>query len=187
MDSKNHLQNRIRGWLPKEPFAAYANKPLKPRWKKPAWIALTLVAMVALSFLAYRGIQIYINYSNPQADVTASYFDKSLNCTTANVGDIVEVKTRVYWHGHVFPEFQRQVNIIDSFPQNNFELVSGNNTLQYNGSGGGDQFTYLLKVIGNDIPSIELPKPRLYLDGSEIPLAGTSAVIELQTVSESES
>ena len=93
MTRKNRTAKSIRGWLPKEPFAAYANKPLKPRWKKPAWIALTLVAVIALSFLAYRGIQIYINYINPQADVTASYFDKSLNCTTANVGDIVEVKT----------------------------------------------------------------------------------------------
>ena len=187
MGLKKSIDNCIRGWLPKEPIAAYANKPLKPRWRKPAWIAFTSVVVIALAFFAYRGIEIYINYSNPQADVTASYFDKFLNCTTANVGDLVEVKTRVYWHGHVLPEFQRQVNIIDSYPQNNFEIVSGNNTLQYNGCGGGDQFTYLLKVIGTDTPSIELPKPRLYLDGFEIPLTGTSAVLELKMVSESES
>lgn len=187
MTPKKYLVRRIRGWLPKEPFAVYKNKSFKPRWKKPAWIAFTLLAVIALTFFAYRGIQIYINYSNPQVDVTASYFEKSLNCTIANVGDIVEVQTHVYWHGHVLPEFQRQVTIIDSFPQNNFEIVSGNNTLQYNGCGGGDQFTYLLKVIGTDIPSIEMPKPRLYLDGSEIPLTGTSAVLELQTDSEAES
>ena len=187
MSIKRFLENQIRGWLPKEPIAAYANKPLKPRWKKPTLIALTLVAVIALAFFVYRGVQIFINYSNPQADVTASYFDKSLNCSTANVGDVVEVKTRVYWHGHVFPEFKRQVNIIDPYSESNFELVSGNNTRQYNGYGGGDQFTYLLKVTGNDTQSVELPKPRLYLDGSEIPLMGTSAVLEIQAVSESES
>jgi hypothetical protein len=177
------LQKRILGWLPKEPIAAHTIKPLKPRWKRPAWIALTLIAVVALSFFAYRGIQIYINYSNPKADVTASGFDKTLNCTTANVGDIVEVKTRVYWHGHVFPEFQRQVNITDSFSQCTFELVSGNNTIQYNGCGGGDQITYLLKVIGADSATFELPKPRLYLDGTEIPITGTTTVSRLQTTS----
>lgn len=187
MKKRQSLKHRILGWIPKEPIAAYAGKTLKHRWKKPAWIALTLVAVVALSFFAYRGLQIYINYSNPQADVTASYFEKSLNCSAANVGDVVEVKTRVYWHGHVLPEFQRQVNIIDSFPENNFELISGNNTRQYNGSGGGDQFTYLLKVIDADVESVELPKPRLYLDGSEIPLTGASADLELLTVSGSES
>jgi hypothetical protein len=102
-----------------------------------------------------------------------------LNCSTANVGDVVEVKTHVYWHGHVFPEFKRQVKIIDAYPESKFQLVSGNNTCQYNGSGGGEQFTYLLKVIGNDTQPIKLPKPRLYIDGFEIPLSGTSAVLEV--------
>jgi hypothetical protein len=177
-----NLIYRIRGWVPKEPFAAYTSKPLKPRWKRPAWIALTLITIVALSFFAYKGIQTLIFYTNPQADVTASYYEKSLNCSTANVGDIIEVQTSVYWHGHVFPEFKRQVNITDAFPENNFQLISGNNTRQYNGYGGGEQITYLLKVISTDSSSIEFPKPVLYLDGAEMSLTGTSPVLELQSV-----
>jgi hypothetical protein len=178
MNKEKSLKNRIRGWIPQEPIAVYANKPLKPRWKKPAWIALTLITVVAAAFFAYRSALIYINYSNPPADVTASYFDKSLNCTTADVGDIVEVQTRVYWHGHVFPEFKRQVNIVDAFPEDSFQLVDGNNTLQYNGYGGGDQIIYNLKVISADNSPVELPNPRLYIDGFEIPLSDTSDILD---------
>jgi hypothetical protein len=140
---------------------------------------------VITTFCGYRGVLIYVYYSDPQFDVKASFFEKSINCTTVAVGDIVEVHTHVYWHGHVFPEFKRQVYIIDPFPENNFQLVSGNNTRQYGGFGGGDQVTYLLKVISTDISAIELPKPRLYIDDSEIPLTGPSAVLELQMVSKS--
>ena len=170
--------SRIRGWLPKEPIGAYANKPLKSRWRKPQWIALTLVAVVALAFVIYTGVQTYLRYSDPRLDVTASYFEKSLNCSTASVGDVVEVKVLLGWHGYVFPEFNRQVKIIDPFPENNFELVGGNNTYEYVGYGGGDQFTYLLKVIGAEAESMELPKPRLYLDNTEILLNGQTAILE---------
>ncbi len=149
MNVKRCMQQRFRGWIPKEPFAAYTNAPLKPRWKRPAWVAFTLIAIVALSLFAYKGVQMLIFYTNPQADVTASYYEKSLNCSTANIGDIIEVQTSVYWHGHVFPEFKRQVNITDAFPESTFQRVSGNNACQYNGYGGGEQITYLLKVIGN--------------------------------------
>lgn len=177
----------IRGWLPKEPTVAYANKPLKPRWKKPTWIALTLVTVIALAFVTYTSVQTFIHYSNPQADVTASYFEKSLNCSKANVGDVVKVKVMIGWHGYIFPEFKRQVQIIDPFPESNFQLIGGNNTYQYNGYGGGNQFTYLLKVVGDNSVSVELPKPRLYLDNSEILLTGADVVIELQANSETES
>ena len=187
MNVKKSWKNQIRGWLPKEPSLSYALKASKPRWRKPTWIAFTLVAVIALSFIAFAGVQTYIRYSNPQADVTASYYEKSLNRTIANVGDIVEVKVLVGWHGYIIPEFKRDVNIVDPFPESNFELVGGSNTYQYNGYGGGDQFTYLLKVIGADVGSVQLPKPRLYLDSIEIPLVGTSAVLEIQTVSGSES
>jgi len=170
---------KIRGWIPKEPFAAYTSTSLKPRWKRPVWIAVTLITIVALSFFAYKGIQTFIFYTNPQADVTASYYEKSLNCSTANIGDIIEVQTRVYWHGHVFPEFKRQVNLTDAFPENNFQLISGNNTRQYNGYGGGEQITYLLKVIGNTTSPIELPKPRLCLDNPAIPVYSENQSFEI--------
>ena len=186
MTVKKSLENRIRGWLP-ETNIIYANKSLKPRWRKPQWIAVTLVTVIALAFAVYAGVQTYIRYINPRLDVTASYYEKTLNCTKANVGDVVEVNVSVGWHGYVIPEFKREVKIVDPYLESNFELVGGNNTHGYSGYGGGDQFTYLLKVISNDAQYSELPKPRLYLDGSEIPLTGTGAVLEIQTVSGSES
>ena len=187
MTPKKYVENRIRGWLPKESSLSYALKASKPRWRKPTWIAFTLVAVIALAFVTFAGVQTYLRYSNPRLDVTNSYYEKSLNCSTASVGDVVEVKVLVGWHGYVIPEFKREVKIVDPFPENNFELVGGSNTYQYRGYGGGDQFKYLLKVIGDDAISVELPKPRLYLDSIEIPLMGTSAILELQAVSESES
>ncbi len=167
MGNIKQLLNRIHGWLPKEPKLAYA---AKPHWRKPAWIAITFTVVIALCFAVYAGVQMYIRYSNPMADVTASYFEKTLNCTTANVGDVVEVNVRVYWHGYALPEFKREVNITDPYSEGNFELIEGNNTCQYVGYGGDNHFRYLLKVTGNSTVSIELPKPRLYLDKMEIPL-----------------
>ncbi len=178
MELKKPLRRLFCGWLPKETSLAYAVKASKPRWRKPQWIALTLITIIALSFAAYMGVQTFIRYSNPQADVTASYFEKTLNCTTANVGDIVEVKLMVNWHGYIFPEFKRQVQIIDAYPEANFELVNGNNTRQYSGYGGGDQFEYLLKVTdGTGV--VDLPKPILYLDNTEIVLSGQTPNIHL--------
>ena len=181
MNVKKSLESRIRGWLPKEPIVAYANKPLKPRWRKPYRIALTLVALVALvalAFATYVGVQTYLRYSDPQLDVTTSYFEKSLNCSSASVGDVVEVKTRVGWHGYVIPEFKRDVKIVDPFPESRFALVNGTNVYEYKGYGGSDQFTYELRVIAEE-RVVELPKPRLYLDNVEIPLSGTSPTLNI--------
>ncbi len=186
MNVKKTLNNRIRGWLPKEHNITYAQKAVKPRWRKPYWIAFTLIGITAIGSMAFLGVRTYIRYSDPQADVTASFYEKCLNCSAASKGDFIVVKVLVGWHGYILPEFKRQVVIIDPFPVSNFQLVGGNNTYQYSGYGGGYQFTYLLKVIGNDTQSLELPKPRLYLDGSEISLRGTSG-LEAQTVTELES
>jgi len=178
MNPKKYLENRIRGWLPKEPIVVYANKPLKPRWRKPSWIALTLVALVALAFATYVGVQTYLRYSYPRLDVTASYFEKTLNCSSASVGDVVEVKTRVGWHSYVIPEFKRDVKMVDPFPESRFALVNGTNVYEYEGYGGSDQFTYELRVIAEE-GVVELPKPRLYLDNVEIPLSGTSPTLNI--------
>lgn len=175
----NKIEKLIRGWLPKEPKIALVNASLKPRWRKPAWIAFTVVAVVGIAFVAYTGVQTYMRYTNPQFDVTVNYFEKTLNCTEASVGDVIEVKVSVFWHGYVIPEFKRQVEIIDAYPETIFELVDGNNTHQYSGYGGGDEFKYSLKVIGNAAASVELPKPKFYLDNVEIPLDGQSANLEL--------
>jgi hypothetical protein len=187
MNLKKYIEKSIRGWLPKEPITAYASKASKPRWRKPYWIAFTLVVIVGLAFATYTGVQTYLRYSNPQLDVTASYYEKALNSSIANVGDVVEVKVLAGWHGYVIPEFKREVKITDPFPESNFKLVGGSNIYESSGYGGSYQFKYLLKVIGEESVSIELPKPRLYLDNSEILLSGESTVIELQTFSEPES
>ena len=176
MNPKKYVENRVRGWLPKEPIVAYANKQLKPRWRKPQWIALTLVAVVALAFFIYAGVQTYLRYSDPRLDVTASYFEKTLNCTTANVGDVVEVTVRVGWHGYVIPEFKRDVKVVDPFPEDRFTLVNGTNVFEYTGYGGSDQFTYKLKVVA-ELDDVELPEPKLYLDNVEIALTGTSTIL----------
>lgn len=133
------------------------------------------------------GVQTYLRYSNPQLDITGGYYEKTVNCSTASIGDIVEVNVRVYWHGYVIPEFKRDVKIVDPFPENNFILAIESNVYESSGYGGSYQFKYLLKVIGEESVSIELPKPRLYLDNSEILLSGDSTVLELQTFSEPES
>ena len=182
------LKNRIRGWLPKEPITAYASKASKPRWRKPYWIAFTLVSVIVLSSIIFVGARTYMRFSNPQEDITASYYEKTLNSTIASVGDTVEVKVLVYWHGYVIPEFKREVKIVDPFSENNFKLIGGNNTyFEPSGYGGSYQLKYLLKVIGEQTTTMELPKPRLYLDNFDIPLMGTSTVLELQTFSETES
>jgi hypothetical protein len=179
-DAIESLKNRIRGWLPEKSKVTLADTSLKPRWRKPYWVALTAFAFIGFAFIAYIGVQTYIRYSNPQADVTASYFEKSLNCSTARVGDVVEVNVLVGWHGYVLPEFKRQVEIFDPYPESNFQLAGGNNTYKYSGYGGGDQFTYLLKVTEADAGFIELPKPRLYLDNTEILLNGKSISLEIR-------
>jgi hypothetical protein len=178
VNAKKSFQLRVRGWFPQESNITYATQTVKPRWRRPVWVALTLVIVVALAFAAYAGAQTIIRYSNPQADVTAAYFEKTTNVTNAKDGDTVEVNVTVYWHGYVVPEFKRQVQIIDAYPKANFELVIGNNTLQYSGYGGVNPLHYLLKVTHGNGASIELPKPRLILDDTELPLTSVTAKLE---------
>ena len=179
MNPKKYLQNHIRGWLPKEPSLAYAQKEVRPRWKpyrKTFSIVIVVIVLVSITFV---GVRTYMRYSNPQADVTASYYEKTLNSSIANVGDVVEVKVVVDWHGYVIPEFKREVKITDPFPESNFKLVGGSNIYESSGYGGSYQFKYLLKVIGEEAEPTELPKPILYLDNAEISLKGTSATLNI--------
>jgi hypothetical protein len=174
---KAKSKNILEGWFPQTPNIGYVNKEMRPRWRKPARIAFTAFAIVGLCFATYVGVQTYIRYINPRADVTANYFEKTLNATTTNVGDTLEVNVRVYWHGYISPEFKRDVNITDTYNESTFELIGGNNTCQYVGYGGDNHFRYLLKVTGTS-GSIELPNPRLYLDRTEIPLYNESQSFE---------
>jgi plastocyanin len=63
MKDKKDEEQQIRGWLPKETSLAYERKTSKPRWRKPAWIAITLVAVIALAFAGFYVIS-FINAGN---------------------------------------------------------------------------------------------------------------------------
>lgn len=181
MNLKERLERRVRGWLPKEPSRAMANKTLKPRWRNPYWITLALVVAVALAGVVYFGVNTYLRYSNPLMDITASYSEKTVSSTTVNLGDVVEVKVLVGWHGYVIPEFERNVKIVDSFPENYLVIEGGTNIYETSGYGGSYQYKYSLKVIVGEGVSAELPKPRLYIDNVEVPLAGTSPTLKIES------
>jgi len=139
-----------------------------------------LVVAVALACTVFVGVSTYLRYSNPSADITACYYEKTVNSTTAKVGDVVEVNVSVYWHAYVLPEFKRNVKIVDSFPEVYFNLTSESNVYEAKGHGGSYQFQYFLKVVDGEDRSIELPKPTLYLDNVEVSPAGTSPTLTLQ-------
>ena len=181
MNVKKYLENQVRGWLPKEPSIAIVRKTLKPRWRNPYWITFTLVIAITIASVLYFGVNTYLRYSNPRMDITANYYEKTVNSTMVKVDDFVEVKVIVGWHVYVIPEFKRTVKIIDTFPESHFSLANENetNVYQSQGYGGSYQLEYLLRVVGGDSKSVEFPKPRLYLDEVEVPLSGTSPTLEI--------
>ena len=181
MNPKKYLQNRIRGWLPKAPSIAIAQKTLKPRWRNPYWITLTLVVAVAIAGFVYLGVNTYFRYSSPLMDITANYYEKTVNGTSISIGDVVEVKVLVGWHGYVIPEFKRNVKIIDAFPESSFILLSESNVYESSGYGGSYQYKYSLRVTGEEGISAELPKPQLYLNSVEIPLNGASPTLNISS------
>jgi hypothetical protein len=56
MNAKKGLENRIRGWIPKDPVVLYAHKMPKPIWWKPFWSAAWVFTEVLglVGFLALR-------------------------------------------------------------------------------------------------------------------------------------
>jgi hypothetical protein len=56
MNVKRSLENRIRGWLPKDPVVLYAHKMQRPTWWKPFWSAAWVFTEVLgiVGFLALR-------------------------------------------------------------------------------------------------------------------------------------
>lgn len=136
---------------------------------------------ITLAGIIFVGVKTYIRYSNPLMDVTAGYYEKTLNSTIVAISDIVEVEVFLYWHGYVLPEFKRNVKIVDTFPENYFALASASNVYETKGTGGSYLLKYSLKVIGGEDISVELPKPRLYLDNVEIPLNGTSQTLYISS------
>ena len=78
MNPKKYVENSIRGWLPKEPKMVYAHKSSKLTWN-PYWKVISIVAvLIVLSSVAFVGVRTYLRYSDPKADVTASYFEKTV-------------------------------------------------------------------------------------------------------------
>ena len=172
------MEQQTRGWLPKEPILAHAAQQSKRHWKPYLKTFSIAAAIILLASITFVGVRAYMRYSNPQLDVTASYYEKNSNSTAANIGDVVEVQLRVYWHGYVLPEFKREVKIVDPFPESRFSLANGTNSLtQSEGYGGSYQLNYTLRVVG-DGGLAELPKPRLYLNNIEIPLDNVNPTLK---------
>jgi hypothetical protein len=179
MNPKRYLRNFIRGWLPKEPSLAYARKAPKPRAKLYLKTFSIIAAVIILSGVTFFGVKTYLRYSNPQSDITVSYFEKTINSTTINVGDIVEVRVMVGWHGYVLPEFKREVKITDPFPESYFALLNETNVYESAGYGGTYQLKYTLKAIGEQRVFSTLPQPELYLDNTQIRLTGTPPTVHI--------
>ena len=134
-----------------------------------------------LAGVVYLGVNTYLRYSNPLMDITASYYEKTVNSTAVGVGDVVEVRVLVGWHGYVIPEFKRNMKIVDPFPESFFALASGSNVYESSGYGGSYRLKYLLRVVGGEGISTEFPKPRLCLNNVEIPLSGTSPTVNISS------
>jgi len=142
----------------------------------------TFIILLAVA-IAY-GVQVWIRKVNPLMDVPRAEFDKTVNVTRVRIGDVIKVEVFIGWHGHVLPEFRRDVKIVDPFPEDYFILVDESNICEYRGRGPGPGFSYSLKVVGGLAESVMLPKPIFYLDEVEIPLSGTSPIVQIiQTTS----
>jgi hypothetical protein len=180
MNPKKYLENRIRGWLPKEPSISYAHKLSKPKWKQYLKTVSIVAGVVLLAGIIFVGARTYMRYSNPAMDVAPSpYYEKTTNSTTVGISDVIEVNVWVHWHGHVFPEFQRNVKIVDPFPDGYFTLADETNIVESSGYGGSYHLKYLLRAVDGEGVTIELPKPRLYLDSVEVPLSGSSPTLHV--------
>jgi len=140
-----------------------------------ASIFLTVIGGLAVAY----GIEVLMRKTNPIMDVPSAEFQKTVNATTVRMGDVFKVDIFIGWHGHVLPEFKRQVKVVDPFPEDYFTLESGSNIYEYRGGGPGPWFAYTLKVVGGQGKTVQLPPPKFYLDGVEIPLSGTSPLIQI--------
>jgi len=136
---------------------------------------LTVIAGLAVAY----GIEVWMRKTNPLRDVPSAEFLKTVNATTVKMGDVLRVDIFIGWHGHILPEFTRHVKVVDPYPEDYFILVNESNICEYHGGGPGPGFTYRLKVVEGGGKTVQLPPPKFYLDGVEIPLSGTCPVIQI--------
>lgn len=168
----NKKHEKILGWLPKTSSIACANNQSKSIWRRPIWLAIILITLVGLSIVTFLGANALICYTDNNG-ITPTYFERTINCTSMpKIGDELEVQVSVYWPGCASDRFVQQVDIVDSYSESNFQLVSGNNGLQNSGYGCCGHFTYVLKVIGDDVGSLYVSFPQLYIDGTEVSVIG---------------
>jgi len=148
--------------------------------RKPLLIGIVVfLALISVGSVLF-GYKAWMRKANPLIDVPRAEFYKTINATTARVGDVVMVQLFIGWHGGIMPEYIRNIKIGDPFPEENFVLVSGNNIHESRGTGPGPGYSYLLKITGGEGAVIKLPEPMFYLDGVEIPLNGTSPSLIVQ-------
>jgi len=140
-----------------------------------AYAFLTVIVGLAVAY----GIEVLMRKANPLADVPNAEFLKTVNATNVSLSDVLSVDVFIGWHGHVLPEFTRHVKVVDLYPGDYFILENGSNICEYHGGGPGPSFAYTLKVVGGQGETVQLPPPKFYLDGVEIPLSGTSPLIQI--------
>jgi len=141
-------------------------------------VAFTFLTVIAGLAVAY-GIEVWMRKTNPLVDVPSAEFLKTVDMTTVRMGDVLRVGVFIGWHGHVLPEITRHVKVVDPYPEDYFTIVNGSNICEYHGGGPGPSFTYTLRVVGDQGKIVQLPPPKFYLDGVEIPLSGTSPQIQI--------
>jgi hypothetical protein len=177
MTSAKLLKNSFRGWLPQETSAKGSQNLSNSRWKRPVWM-ITVILVITLVFSitftlfssAVSDTNMAIRYTNAQNDLVYLGCSKISNMTVPKVGDVFEVAVNVTWLCSELSEFERKVELIDPYPENNCRLIDGNNVVHCSGNGGEAQIMYLLEVIDDNSETFMLSNPftAIYIDGIEI-------------------
>jgi hypothetical protein len=131
-------------------------------------LVLALVLSTAFTFFSSEVYGAFIR-SNPQNDITSFGFHRSTNMTTPKAGDVFEITINATWFCPP-SEFERRIELIDPYPENNCRIIDGNNAVQCIGYDGEAQITYLLEVIDDNPDTFMLADPftAVYIDGAEL-------------------
>jgi len=149
------------------------------RSRRIVLVVASFFLSVIVGLAAAYGVDVWMRKTNPLRDVPSAEFQKTVSANTVRVGEVFSVDVFIGWHGHVLPEFTRHVKVVDPYPEDCFFLVNGSNIYEDHRRGPGPGFTYTLKVVRGQGRTVQLPPPKFYLDGVEIPLKGTSPLIQI--------